>query len=367
MSICLPNLRSTSVFKVYYGGTGQTSLENGGVVLGNGTDAVRCITGSEGQVLTWDNTLKTWIAKDPTGGTGTGVGDVPDIVLAPADNTPKEVFKRRISNKDFANAKYKNIDWDNSSLGSFRISNYDPSKKHLTIFNDSEQDLYISVANDENPKITIKFDDSKDLKDLNIEYKYEKNSSIYTLFDYKYKDLIDFHSYHTCSDDPAAIKPKIGYGKNYSLITCGTSSVFTLYLTPDYFSEKINQYNTKDSGSFFISLSSSSGKTTPVIFNISSSVDYISREYNIYTRVSSSTFISNSLSYKDPYLLINGFNLSDASEDKENIAPEEFSYIVYSQDSLTITDSEATLAMFGYFIKPSSDNKLLTVRVTETK
>ncbi len=366
MSICLPNLRSTSVFKVYYGGTGQTSLTQGGVVIGNGIDAVQCITGSsDGQVLTWDGSLGTWIAKDSTGGSGGG-GAVPDIVIAPSNQIPTKVYKKRISNKDYY-SKYKIIDWSNTSNGSFRISQYDQTKKHVTIFNDSDQDLYVSVANDENPKIVIDFDNTDDLKNICVQYKYESASLIYTLFDYRYNDLINFHSYHTCSDDPASTK--LGYGKNHSITTCGTSSMFSLDLTPDFYSEKLNQYNNSisDSGSYHIFLTSSSGQTVPAIFNISASADHHYKQYNIYTRVSSSTFISSSILFNEQYTIKNGFDLTDSLSDQENITPEEFSYIIYSQDSLTITDSEASLALFGYFLKPISNNKTLTVRVTETR
>ena len=122
MSICLPELRSTSVFKVYYGGTGQTTLTQGGVVIGNGTSAVQCITGSEGQVLTWDSTSGSWVAKNPTGGTGTGVGNVPDIVIVPENNTPSEVIKKRFSNLSYKD-KLSLIDWNNNSNGSYILNN----------------------------------------------------------------------------------------------------------------------------------------------------------------------------------------------------------------------------------------------------
>jgi hypothetical protein len=360
MSICLPNIRSTSVFKVYYGGTGVTSLTQGGVVIGNGADAVNCITGStDGQALVWDNTLKTWKAGQVVGTGGTGG----TTVLMP-DATPTKVNKKRISNTVYG-TKCELIDWDNDSNGSFRISEYDPDKKVVTIYNDSNKDLFVSVADDNNPKIIVDFEDYADVSKLNIEYFYISSSQQVKLFDYKLNDIKNIHSYHTHSISPTI---KEGYGKNYRIKQCGKKGQVIIYLTPDYLPQNLNKFNEEVTGSYHISLSSSSGKTDPVIFNISSSYDYSDKPYNIYTLASSSLFFSSSLDFAtDAYTNRNGFDLSAAKTDKKNIPPEDYSYIVYSGDSLTVDGSEAVLTMFGYYLSPNSKNEEVTLRVTEAR
>ncbi len=374
MSICLPNLRSTSVFKVYYGGTGQTSLTEGGVVIGNGTDAVRCITGSEGQVLTWDSEQNTWVAKDPTGGTGGGTGgSVPDIVIAPQNNTPTEIRKYKFSNisnsREIMKNKHPLIDWTNSSSGSFRICAYNPNRKYLSVYNDSNDDLYISLSEDENPNIQIDFENINDIDDLRIKYNYVSSSIERELFNYSYSDLQNHYSYHTHSNNPST---KLGYGKNVVLTTCNSITSIYLNLTPDFYSNNlnINLDNEVSTGSFTIFLSNSSGIRSSTKFNLTSSYTdekYQNLKYSIYTKVSSSSeFISSSLNTSSVQSEnINGFDFYHLGEfSRKETPPDDFSYAISAGESLLISDSDAVLTMFGYFKEPKNVTEI-KARVTE--
>lgn len=367
MSICLPNLRSTSVFKVYYGGTGQTSLTQGGVVIGNGTDAVQCITGSEGQVLTWDSILNTWVAKNPTGGSGGTGGSVPDIVIAPADNAPTTVIKKRFSNKDLSSSKIKLIDWDNSHSGSFRITPYDAKRKTVTIYNDSDFDLFISVANDNNPKLEINFEDKKDVKDIAIKYVYMSSSVERTLFDYNLSNIQNIHTYFTHSQNNTV---KLGYNIDAVLNECSSSANLKIYLTKDYVSNELNKYldfNDSLTGSFQIYLKSN--PTIKTSFNLSSSLfesDYDNLSYSFYTNVSSSQFKDNAFITGSKIENINSFDFSTVGV-LETDVPEEYSYIAYKNETVTITEAEACLPMFGYFLKSRNHNDTVVLRVTEIR
>jgi hypothetical protein len=53
MAVSMSGIRSTSAILVPQGGTGNSELVQGGVLVGQGTDPVNSITGSDGQVLTW--------------------------------------------------------------------------------------------------------------------------------------------------------------------------------------------------------------------------------------------------------------------------------------------------------------------------
>lgn len=72
MPVTISGIRSTSAILVPQGGTGNSQFDEGGVLIGHGTEAITSITGSNGQVLTWVS--GTWVAANPTGGTGGGGG-----------------------------------------------------------------------------------------------------------------------------------------------------------------------------------------------------------------------------------------------------------------------------------------------------
>lgn len=72
MSVTISGIRSTSTFGVNNGGTGATQFDEGGVLIGHGTNPVTSITGSDGQVLTWSDADGSWIAAAPSGGGGGG-------------------------------------------------------------------------------------------------------------------------------------------------------------------------------------------------------------------------------------------------------------------------------------------------------
>ena len=74
MAVSFDGIRSSATFKVTNGGTGKSELAQGGVLIGQGTDPVDVITGSDGQVLTWSDAEGKWIAAEPTGGAGGGGG-----------------------------------------------------------------------------------------------------------------------------------------------------------------------------------------------------------------------------------------------------------------------------------------------------
>lgn len=50
------------------GGTGVSNLPQGGVLIGQGADAINVVVGSEGEVLTFVS--GTWVGAQPTGGSG---------------------------------------------------------------------------------------------------------------------------------------------------------------------------------------------------------------------------------------------------------------------------------------------------------
>ncbi len=71
MSVTFSGLKSNSAILVPQGGTGVSSLPVGGVLIGQGTDAVNVVVGSEGEVLTFIS--GTWVGAQPTnngGGSG---------------------------------------------------------------------------------------------------------------------------------------------------------------------------------------------------------------------------------------------------------------------------------------------------------
>lgn len=380
MSICLPNLRTTSVFKVYYGGTGVTTLQSGSVIIGDGNNAVKCVTGSHNQVLTWDSTSGSWVAKDPTGGTGGSGGNVPDIVIAPVNNAPTTIIKKRFSNRDYTSKNNcKLIDWDKGSKGSFRITEYDIDRKYTTIYNDSEKDLFISVAEDQNPKIIIDFEQTSSIKDLKIKYVYPLNSIEKKLFEYNMDDIKNIHSFHTYSQVPG---DKYGFGKNYTLSNCNNKTRLTIFLTPDYFAEFLNKHviDLDITGSYHIFLENEEDgiytdvEKFDIHFSPTLTPVELQKQYVIYTRISSSEFFDSEINSSSANLQTNGFDLSTLTQqNRKNLSayPEDYSYILYSKETLTLSDKEATLSMFGYFIEPEPDagnlKDYLIVRVTEAK
>lgn len=74
MPVSISGIRSASSIGVAQGGTGASSLTEGGVLIGHGSNPVTSITGSDGQVLTWSDSEGSWIAAEPTGGAGGGGG-----------------------------------------------------------------------------------------------------------------------------------------------------------------------------------------------------------------------------------------------------------------------------------------------------
>jgi hypothetical protein len=74
MPVSFSGIRGTSNIMVGQGGTGNSSLTQGGVLIGQGSDPVAVITGSDGQILTWIS--GTWVAADNAGGNGGGLSTV---------------------------------------------------------------------------------------------------------------------------------------------------------------------------------------------------------------------------------------------------------------------------------------------------
>jgi hypothetical protein len=68
MSVTFTGLKSNSAIMVPQGGTGVSNIPAGGVLIGQGTDAINAVVGAEGEVLTFVN--GTWVGAQPTGGTG---------------------------------------------------------------------------------------------------------------------------------------------------------------------------------------------------------------------------------------------------------------------------------------------------------
>lgn len=280
------------------------------------------------------------------------------------------VTKKIFSNENIA-LKNKLIDWSNTSSGSFRISCFDPDRESVTIYNDSSKDLFISIDNDLNPSIHIDFIDENDIKNINIKYKYTDGSNIETLFNYTIEDIKNIHSFHTFSGQP---EEKYGYGKTYTIKNYSGYTRLNLFLTPDFYSQNLNKQLDvyTSTGSYEICLSSSAdGITSDVLsVDLTSSADtaeYESLQYKIYTKLSGSSFIDTTFyTSSNTENTINGFYFDGISDPSEPTAsPENYSYIVFRNETLLLTEKDATSCIFGYLIKPDPD-ELLSIRVTET-
>lgn len=280
---------------------------------------------------------------------------------------PTKIYKKRISDDASYSSKIPLIVWENNLSGTFRICEQNFDRKYVTIYNDSNYDLFISVANDDNPQISIDFDDSNDLNSLVIKYSYTSASVQRTLFEYKLDDFKDIYSYHTHSSEPTN---KYGYNKACYITNLQNKANLKIFLTPDFLSQNINKHIDPliETGSYEIYLSNSSGITTPIqTFNLSSSLydnEYIDRSYKIYTRISGNTFLDSTFfTGSEKLTTLNGFNMGSVPSDF-SAAPEEYSYIVFKDESVIISEKEATLPLFGFIFKPT-DGTNIAIRVTE--
>lgn len=278
------------------------------------------------------------------------------------------IIKNYFSNID-RNEKYKLIDWDNANSGSFRICAADPDRKYVTIYNDSDKDLFISLENDLNSMIEIDFADAESIKKLVVQYKYYNGVSDTVLFRYTLEDLQNIHKFFSIPNDSR----RYGYGK----FTIINDKNIKIYLTPEYCSEYVNkelQTISQDSGYYEIFLSSSENGIESDVqqFNLTSDIideEYLNRNYKIYAKISGSQFLEHSFTTGSKNILINGFDFTGIGIQSDPAsAPENYSYIIFQEEILMLNDKEATLPIFGYLIKPEipADTKLI-VRVTETK
>lgn len=266
---------------------------------------------------------------------------------------PTGIRKKTFSNK---NQDFNLIDWENNSSGSFRIAEYDPDRKLLIIFNDSSQDLFLSVANDENPKIILDFENQNDIENLSLQYHYTNDAGEEVeLFNYSYEDIKNIYSYYSFSEEPGK---HYGYNKNYLLSTVNNNKRVIIYLGPDYTPNVLNKHNISNIGVFTISIQGTSKSTD---FEINKS----NNTYDIYALIGDS-IVSDSITYRpinNNYR--NGFKLNNIIN-KTIDAPQEYSYILYTQQTISIEWSEAYMTYFGYLLKPSDDVEL-TIRVTEAR
>ena len=144
------------------------------------------------------------------------------------------VIKKRFSNFDYG-SKLKIIDWDSNSRGTFRLCEHDSERKYLTIYNDSKYDLFVSVANDENPQIKIDFEDYKDFDNLFAElFNFEDNFILSSFFDNlkTIKTLLDFF------DNDFIKYIDFKNDRNDLIITYCSTQSFDLF--------QLNQFNKED-------------------------------------------------------------------------------------------------------------------------
>lgn len=274
--------------------------------------------------------------------------------LSPLTNKyPTDITKKKYTN--YA-TPLVNIDWLNTSSGSFRIAEYDQDRKYITIYNDSNCDLYISVANDDNSQIIIDLDDLQDIKNLTMSYQVYQNSAPKELFKYTWSDLTNIYTTFTQSHLNASDTGSYGYNINYLTIPSysDNSGRFILYLTPDYDCKNINKYNDQNSGNLYLTI----GANTRNI-----AIDKSKDKYSVLTQYSSSVGWNDGdhIEYYNSDGYINGFVIDNLTQQ-----PDGYSYILNSSDSMTIYDTEAVLTYFGFCLS-SSIPPSIDVRVTEAR
>jgi hypothetical protein len=274
--------------------------------------------------------------------------------LAPLTNKyPTDITKKKYTN--YA-TPLVNIDWLNTSSGSFRIAEYDQDRKYITIYNDSDVDLYVSVANDDNSKIVVILDDLQEIKNLTMSYEVYQNSVSKELFKYTWNDITNIYTTFTQSHLNANDTGSYGYNINYLTIPSysDNSGRFILYLTPDYDCENINKHNDQAAGNLYLTIGSN---TTNIPINKEKN------RYNVITQYSSSNGWDQnpSIEYYQGDGYTNGFIIDSLTEQ-----PDGYSYILNSADSMTIYDTEAVLSYFGFCLS-SSITPSIDVRITEAR
>lgn len=264
---------------------------------------------------------------------------------------PSKVTKSKLTNYD---EPYL-ISWDGNQLGSFRIAKYDDNRKYLTIFNDSIQDLHISVAENENSQIAIKVADLAQLDNLTISYTIKKVGVDYQVFNYTASQILSAEAFYTDSGNT------IGSGLYSEVKKDGDEFTLYIYLTPDYFNTFLNKDNEENIGTFKIKIG-----TPEATIELDKTQSY--QIFNYYAEFDGTGFINPTLTRAVP-IYKNGFDTSDiiTEQDLKGKKPEGYSYIIYASDALTIYDTEAVLEYYGYFLKPLLDTTKLTLRVTEAR
>jgi hypothetical protein len=263
------------------------------------------------------------------------------------------------------------INWDTNAKGTFRICEANPERKYLTIYNDCDKsDLFISLANDDNPKIIIEFDKEQQINDLKVKFSYTKPTDITptTLFEYNYSNLCNYLTrYYDKDSNLVGSNINVAFKKNAQTGVC----TLTIFFTPEYFKNKLAENSAIANNSYYpyFTLSAGAG-TTPINIEIPHDDIILDKTYTIFAELKNDVFTLKSKILKDitPTSWINGFKL-DGITDQTSNAPEEYSSILYAKETLTVNESEAGLAYFGYLIKPKvsapTAEQILFLRITE--
>jgi hypothetical protein len=291
------------------------------------------------------------------------------IAAVVSPKIPKQIIKKRFSNINAPAGYINNIDWDNSAKGAFRICEYNPERKYVTIYNDSTSDLFISVANDANPKIVIESDSLDSFKDLRFKYIYKTIAPPGTeisekiLFNYNLSQLVDPYTRFSFIEETGKF-----YGQNVSSNIQKISSgyLLTIYLTSDYFPYILNKYNIDtEPGVLNITLD---GTTSNININIPSN-SY--QSYVINGKITQSVLSNGIINLYSVNGNKNGLNLDLIQPGDEYVkAPEDYSYIIYSKEAYSVGDQDSIMPIFGYLIKPQHPAVLpaveeLVIRITE--
>jgi hypothetical protein len=276
-----------------------------------------------------------------------------------ASDLPKKVYKTIFTNVE-TTKKSKNIDWNTETSGTFRITTYDPTRKYVSIYNNSNSDLYLSMADEENISFTVDFTAGFNPDNLTFSFELPNTPTPIKVFEFTTEQLKNRYTMFTQTHINPADTREYGINIAYSTQKIGDITRVKISLTPEYSYDNLYKYaiNPSDTGHFYLKMPEIGNIQDPDwVAAASTNFSMTDQNKRCYTKYNSAfDFSSETEEAFDPKYL-NGFTLNSKST-----PPVDFSYVIKGGDSIIIWEPEVVFGFYGFYPETQSE---LDVNVTE--
>jgi len=273
---------------------------------------------------------------------------------------PKKVLKTLFSSVETPK-KFKNINWSNELSGTFRLTTYDPTRKYISVYNNSNSDLYISISDEENTSFTVDFVQGRDPEQLTFSFELEaQGQNPIEVFKFTTQQLKNRYTYFTQTHlDPTDTR-KYGSNISYSTEKIGQLARVKIALTPEYSYANLQKYQPTPGtvGKFVLKMPEVGTLGSPGYLPAAHTYficDEVSNK-KCYTKCTETLFDEDSEEVFEPNYL-NGFTL-----DSKTTPPINFSYNIKGGESIIVWEPEVVFGFYGFFAEVGNE---LDVNLTE--